>query len=164
MKERCSSFMVFLLQFLLLGIILLSFLIPVNFNMGYRQQSVKCLRTCAHISPIYLEVPLQCHNFTHMRASDDSEMVGRILKLWYTYQLISIIFLQELVCLIYFIFIYYHTIFLSKIWNFTLNTQVIVQGIHRVLQCSFLWLKIQHISQRSYGCEAYFFFKYTSQV
>ena len=58
-----------------------AFLIPVNFNKGYRQQAVKCLSTCDHISPIYLEVPLHCHNFTHLRASDVGEMVGRILKL-----------------------------------------------------------------------------------
>ena len=57
--------------------------------------------------------------------------------------------------LINFYFLSHHI--LSKLWNFTLNTQVIVPGIHRVLQCSFLWLKIQHISERSYRCKTYFF-------
>jgi len=135
------------------------FLIPVNFNKRYRQQSVKCLRTCAHISTIYLEVPLQCHNFTHMRASYDGEIVRRILKLWHTYRLINTVFLQELVCLGSLIFISYHTTFLSKLWNITLNTQVIVPGIHRVLPCSFLWLNIQHICERPYSCTVYIFFQ-----
>ena len=59
--------------------------------------------------------------------------------------------------LINFYFLSHHI--LSKLWNFTLNTQVIVPRIHRVLPCSFLWLKIQHNIERSYRCDVYFFYQ-----
>jgi len=51
-------------------------------------------------------------------------MRGRVLKLWYAFHLINIIFLQGLVSGGYLIYISYHTIIFYKLWNFTLNPQI----------------------------------------
>jgi hypothetical protein len=44
-----------------------------------------------------------------------------------------------------------------KLWNFILKPQVFLPWIHRVLRCSFSWLMKQHISERPYTCDMYYF-------
>jgi len=46
--------------------------------------------------------------------------------------------------------------FVIQLWNIIVNPQAFVPGIHRVLRCSFSWVKLQHISESPYTCNMYF--------
>ena len=105
---------------------------------------------------MYGEVTLLCYNFTYMHGSDNVEMRGRVFKLWYSYHLIGIIFLQCLVSWSFLIYISYHTTLFSRLWYFKLNHQIFFPWINCVLRCSFSWLKFQHISKRLYTHSVYF--------
>jgi hypothetical protein len=49
-------------------------------------------------------------------------------------------------------------------WKCTVDQWNLKHLFRRVLRCSFVWLKLQHISERPYSCSVNFHIKFTSQA